>query len=128
MQKEQQEFLKGQTEGGAERGGDHNIHKQPTEKNKISKWACGQEQDHGPVGDPETEADWLLWKVLTKWFGDTRYHLKQDMECWMTGEESLKVLAQIREKQRLRERDQLMTGDRSIRVHHAVVVFRDSWC
>ncbi|XP_055794311.1 homeobox and leucine zipper protein Homez-like [Salvelinus fontinalis] len=53
----------------------------------------------------------LSRKALTQWFGDTRYYVKKGMERWMSGEEHRKVLAQIREKQRQRQRDWLMTEE-----------------
>nr|XP_046184722.1 zinc fingers and homeoboxes protein 2-like isoform X2 [Oncorhynchus gorbuscha]XP_046184723.1 zinc fingers and homeoboxes protein 2-like isoform X2 [Oncorhynchus gorbuscha] len=53
----------------------------------------------------------LSRKALTQWFGDTRYYVKKGMERWMSGEEHQKVLAQIREKQRQRQRDWLMTEE-----------------
>uniref|UniRef100_A0AAY5KK58 Homeobox domain-containing protein n=1 Tax=Esox lucius TaxID=8010 RepID=A0AAY5KK58_ESOLU len=37
---------------------------------------------------------------ITKWFSDTRYHIKRGKEHWITKEDRLKVLAQIREKQK----------------------------
>ncbi|XP_031688088.1 zinc fingers and homeoboxes protein 3 isoform X1 [Oncorhynchus kisutch] len=53
----------------------------------------------------------LSRKALTQWFGDTRYYVKKGMERWMSGEEHQKVLAQIRGKQRQRQRDWLMTEE-----------------
>ncbi|KAJ8008460.1 hypothetical protein DPEC_G00105050 [Dallia pectoralis] len=37
---------------------------------------------------------------LTRWFGDTRYHIKQNIQSWMTKEDHLRVIAQIRKKQK----------------------------